>query len=38
MLLDAGERMFNGVDLNARGFAVTESVGAQKASHYVLRK
>ncbi|HYW32588.1 MAG TPA: dihydrofolate reductase family protein [Gemmatimonas sp.] len=37
VLLGGGERLFEGVDLRALGYACVESVASEKATHVVLR-
>jgi len=38
VLLGAGERLFDGVDLRASGFECIEHVASEKATHVVLRR
>jgi dihydrofolate reductase len=38
VLLGAGERLFDGVDLRAGGYACVEFVATEKATHVVLRR
>lgn len=38
VLLGAGERLFEGVDLRALGYECTQFVGSEKATHIVLRR
>ena len=38
VLLGRGERLFEGVDLRALGYACTEVVGTEKATHVVLHR
>jgi dihydrofolate reductase len=38
VLLGSGERLFEGVDLRALGYACVESVASEKATHIVLRR
>ena len=38
VLLGRGERLFEGVDLRALGYACTEVVGTEKATHVVLQR
>jgi dihydrofolate reductase len=38
VLLGSGERLFEGVDLRARGYECVEFVASEKATHVVLRR
>jgi dihydrofolate reductase len=38
VLLGRGERLFEGVDLRALGYACVQFVGSEKATHVVLRR
>lgn len=37
-LLGAGEALFQGLDLRALGYTVTESAGSEKALHVIVRR
>src|SRR4029078_827040 len=38
VLLGAGERLFQGVDVRALGYECVEFVASEKATHFVLRR
>ena len=38
VLLGSGEPLLEGIDLAKLGFAVTEHVGTERATHYVLTR
>ena len=38
VLLGAGERLFEGVDLRALGFACTRHVASERATHVVIQR
>jgi dihydrofolate reductase len=38
VLLGSGERLFDGVDVRARGYECVQFVASEKATHVVLRR